>query len=153
MKATAPRIADQSADFYPTVFKSLNAGLEYILDAVPVMYQRSMERLKGPFTTNELKLIIKVFAGSKTISPALAGFQLLRYVQDGIQLNRLDKKYEVSAKTLEIKLKALSIFESACLELWAYGYSHSNEFYHFRVGLDEYVAQLAGDIDIQGQTG
>jgi len=38
--------------------------------------------------------------------------------EDGIKLNGLDKKWEVEQSLFVDKLKALHLFEKACLELW-----------------------------------
>jgi len=46
-KATAPRIADRSAEWYKSTFGSVNGGLEYVLDATPQLYRLTLHALKG----------------------------------------------------------------------------------------------------------
>lgn len=120
-KPTAPRIAPQSAEHYPTLYPSLNAGLEYTLDAFPALYRRTLHGLKGRFEKAELLLILDVFNGL-VLTPGLAGQQIGIQVSDGIALDKLNEKWVVDGQMLEAKLEDLHIFDRACLEIWAAGY-------------------------------
>jgi len=119
--STAPRIGDKSAEWYPSVFSSLNAGLEYAADAWPVLYRQTMFNLKGRFTRGELMLIIDVF-NSTALTSILAGQQIDIQVADGIALDELDKKWEIDGNALNRKIAELGMFEAACLEIWANGF-------------------------------
>ena len=122
-KNTAPRIGDKSAEFYPGLFQSLNWGLEFTLDAFPALYRRTLHGLKGRFRQGELCLMVDVF-NATTLTPQLAGQHLDVSVADGIALDALDKKWEIDGAALNAKIAALSIFEAACLEIWANGFWH-----------------------------
>jgi len=117
---TAPRVSEGAAQFYPTIFSSLNAGLEFTIEGFPVLYRRTLHGLKGRFEQKELSLMIDVF-NATSIVPQMAGQHLATKVSDGILLDRLDQKWEIDGKALNEKISKLTIFESACLELWAMG--------------------------------
>ena len=115
----APRIWTRSADWYKHSFSSLNAGCEYTLEAIPTLYKQTVEReLKGRFSQNELMLIMDSENG-RILTPAFAGQGIVIQVQDSIALDQLDKKWEIDGKVLVNKLAELTIFQAACLEIWA----------------------------------
>lgn len=125
-KATAPRIAEQAAQFYSEVFSSLNAGMEYVGTAFPLLYKRTLLSLKNTFSRAELSLLIDVFNGT-FLTPDLAGQHLEIQVEDGIRLEGLDEKWKVDSETLLGKVRALNMFERACLEIWAKGFWNKDQ--------------------------
>ncbi|MDD2657214.1 MAG: hypothetical protein PHD04_00950 [Candidatus Pacebacteria bacterium] len=125
-KSTSPRISETSAKFYPSVFPSRNAGLEYTADAFPALYRHTLHDLKGSFTRGELMLMIDVF-NSTALTPIMAGQQLDIQVADGIALDHLDEKWKIDGAALNAKIAGLSIFQSACLEIWANGFWYRQE--------------------------
>lgn len=135
---TAPRISDKSADFYRNKFESMNAGLEYVLDAFPALYRYTLNDLKGRFYRGELMLMIDVCNGL-WLTPKMAGQHMSAQVSDGIALDHLDEKWEIDGQDLNKKIARLTIYEAACLELWVQAFwkqdDHSN--------IEEYVAELA----------
>lgn len=141
-KSTAPRIGEQSAKFYTSVFQSLNWGLEFTADAFPVLYRRTLHDLKGRFTRGELSLMIDVF-NATALMPGLAGQHLDANVADGIDLDRLDEKWKIDGAALNAKIAALTIFQAACLEIWANGFWYRADAPD-PVGkdFDEWLAQL-----------
>lgn len=120
-KRTAPRIGEQAEKFYVGHFSSLNGGMEYIAGAIPQLYRLTMHNLRGRFTRGELMLMIDVF-NATALTPMLAGQQLDIQVADGIALDELDKKWEIDGGALNNKIADLTIFEAACLEIWANGF-------------------------------
>lgn len=120
-RSTAPRISEAAAKFYPTVFSSLNAGMQYAGDSYPVLYRRTLHELRGKFTRGELSLMIDVF-NATALLPEIAGQHLAASVADGIDLDHLDEKWEIDGAELNRKISGLTIFESASLELWANGF-------------------------------
>lgn len=120
-RPTAPRIGEASAKFYQGVFSSLNAGLEYTADAFPVLYRRTLHDLRGTFTRGELNLMSDIF-NTTALTPQLAGQHLAATVADGIALDRQDAKWEIDGPALNAKIAALTIFQAACLEIWANGF-------------------------------
>jgi hypothetical protein len=114
---TAPRIMDKSAEWYRQSFSSLNGGLEYVIDSFPQLYRLTLHSLKGRFSRGELMLILDVNNGL-WLTAQHAGQHLSAQVADGISLDELDKKWEIDGSDLNAKVGALTIFESACMEIW-----------------------------------
>jgi hypothetical protein len=140
--STAPRIGDRSADFYPSIFPSLNGGLEYVADTFPALYRNTLEHLRRNFSPGELMLMIDVF-NATALTPQLAGQHLVLQVHDGIKLDRLDHKWEIDGKELINKLAELTIFESACLEIWANGFWYGkNQVDADNSDIEAWAAQL-----------
>lgn len=135
---TAPRIADKSAEWYKSTFGSVNAGLEYILDAFPQIYRLTLNNLKGRFSRGELMLMIDVNNGL-ILTPRIAGQHLDAQVSDGIALDKLDEKWEIDGDVLNGKIAALTIFEAACLELWVQAFWERHE----DLDVKEYVGDMA----------
>jgi hypothetical protein len=135
---TAPRITDKSAEWYKQSFPSVNAGLEYILDAFPALYQHTIHNLKDRFSRGELMLMIDVNNGL-ILTPRIAGQHLDAQVSDGIALDKLDEKWEIDGDVLNGKIAALTIFEAACLELWVQAFWERHE----DLDIEEYVKEVA----------
>lgn len=132
---TAPRISNKSADWHKQTFSSVNAGLEYILDATPQLYRLTLHALKGRFSRGELMLIIDALSGTM-LTAGLAGQHLAIDVSDAIALDHLDTKWSVDGDALKTKIAALTIYEASCLELWAQAVRGKK--------LDAYVDALVG---------
>ena len=142
MKSVAPKILDNAAEFYPTIFPSLNAGCTFILDAFPPLYRRTMREIKGLFTANELNLILDVLNG-QMMTPTIAGVVLYQQCIDGMDLDSLDDKWNIDAGSFIKSLEKLTIHQSACIELWAAGFwSQVNT--DAAVPMEKYVTQLIG---------
>jgi hypothetical protein len=121
MIKTAPRISKSAAEFIPEYFRTLNAGLEYIIDSWPVLYRYTLDHLKKHFSRGELMLMIDVF-NATALTPRIAGQHIQLSVDDGMKLDRLDEKWNVNRNDLNAKLESCTIFERACLEIWANGF-------------------------------
>ncbi len=61
-------------------------------------------------------------------------------VADGISLDHLDEKWAIDAKTLNNKIADLTIFETACMELWVKAFWEQDEHNN----IETYVADMAG---------
>lgn len=121
VKKTAPTVTDATADFMPTLFRSRNAGCEFILNAFPSLYKRALGELKGRFTAGELSLVIDVF-NATALTPELAGQTLEIQVADGIALDGLDSKWEVQKDKVLGKIRDLTAFHKTVLEIWGNGF-------------------------------
>ena len=121
MKKTTPRISTKTADFLTENFKTLNAGTEYTVEAFRVLCDRTLHGLRGKFTDGELKLIIDVF-NSTALTADISGRHLTMQCMDGMELDGLDEKWAVDRQTFTCKLQTLTLFEAACLEIWANGF-------------------------------
>ena len=137
----APRIWTRSADWYKQTFTSLNAGAEFTLEAIPTLCKQTVEReLKGKFSQNELMLILE--AGNGTMpAAAFAGQGINIQVQDGIALDKIDGKWKINGDKLIEKLANLTIFQAACLEIWASAFWERHE----SLNIQKYVEEMAGE--------
>lgn len=140
MVKTAPRISDKSAEYIPTQFATLNAGLEYLADAWPTLHRRALGELKGRFSAAELSLIVDVF-NATSLTPALAGQQLAISVSDGIALDGLAGKWDLIGMDLGAKIAGLTSFQSAAIEIWANGFWYAGTG-HVEAGLEKYLEAL-----------
>lgn len=134
---TAPRITDKTAEFYRENFETLNAGLEYALQAFSQLYKITMHSLCGKFSRGELMLFIDVMNGH-LYNPQFAGQEMTLNVSDGIALDRLDEKWEIDGAALNKKLAALSMFDRACLEIWIQAFWNQDE----HGNIEEYVSAM-----------
>lgn len=135
---TAPRIIEKSAAFYRDKFDTLNAGLEYVLEAFPDLYRRTLADLRGKFTRGELMLMIDVQNGH-WYNPHGAGMEMTPNVSDGIALDHLDEKWGIDGDALNKKLAAVSHFDRTCLEIWVQSFWNQDE----HDNIEEYVKQLS----------
>jgi len=123
----APRLTDAAEKWVLTHFENLNAGLEYVLEAFPVLHRRALVETAPRFEDAELMLILDVFNGV-ALTPQIAGQHLAMQVDDGCALDRLDRKYAIDRDALYKKLKALPPFQAAAWELWASAYWHAGHW-------------------------
>jgi len=68
------------------------------------------------FTDEEIHLMVDVMNGTMIV-PQTVGYSLLPNVQDGIALDGLDKKWSVNKTSLLDKLRSLSGFHRAVIEI------------------------------------
>ena len=132
-----PKISEQTADFLSEHFKSRNAGAEYILEASSYLYRKALLNLKGKFSHEELCLIIQVLE-KISLYPLMAGQHLVEQVKDAVLLGDRDNIVKISELEFLDRLDKLSLFQMACLEIWAKKY-WLNESGH---DIDKYVNML-----------
>lgn len=142
-KKITPRINEKSENFLKKNFKNMNAGAEYILDSIQAVSRIYMgHQLKGKFTALELKLMLDVMNGTM-LTAQFAGQHLLGNVEDGIALDKLDKKWEIDGDTLIKKIKSLSIPDIFFLEIWIQGFwAQSSD-----ITLEKHIKELIKEDD------
>ena len=144
-KQLGPRIGPQTEKWLEETFSARHPGAEYVLEMMPALYSRTLADLKGRFAQGELSLMIDVFNGTMLTSH-IAGQHLTINCVDGMELDKLDEKWEVEKEKFIEKLKELTIFEAACLEIWAngfwYGGWHSGGTYETGE-FEKYIEKLA----------
>lgn len=108
--------------FYSLMFADPNAGVAYVLEAVPAVMRRTIAyELKGRFTPGELQFMLDVMNGT-VLTPELAGQQLAASCADSLKLDDAGNKWGVDQEVFLDKLYSLSAFQLAALEIWAKGY-------------------------------
>jgi len=135
MKKINARINDNTEEFLNTFFKTKSSGAEYILDAMPGFYKRALHDIKDLFSDNELKAMIDTFNGTM-LTPNLAGQHLHFGLVDSIELDGLDKKWDLDTESFLDKTRSLKPFESAMLEIWISGYWNNAG------DIDEYIKTM-----------
>jgi hypothetical protein len=116
-KQIGPRVTEISAEFYASMFEAMTPGSEFVLDAYPSLYRKTLREVKGKFSPGELKLMCEVMMGC-LLTPSLSGDHLLANAQSGAKYDGLDQKWEVDFSEFEKKFEALTIFQKSCLEVW-----------------------------------
>ena len=117
-KKISPRIEDRSREFLSANFSTLNAGAEYVLDGIPMLYNRALHEIRGHFSDGELSFLVEAFKDTK-LSPQLAGQQFKIFCDDAITFRNLDDKWKVKSGIFLKKIEDLTSFQMACLEIWA----------------------------------
>lgn len=125
MRQVSPKIEDRAAAFYSTHFTSLNQGVTYTLESFPTIYRRTLAELHGQFTEAELSLLLDLVNGLM-LTAQFAGQHLYHEVADGISLDLLDKKWRVDGASLLSKLRAITVGQTAILEIWARAFWSQN---------------------------
>lgn len=120
-KKIAPYLPGQTQDWLKENFQNLNQGATHILTSYPALYGKTLEEVAGIFSEPELKLILDVFNGH-ALTPAMAGQELWWSVTEGIKYDALDTKWEIQKEAIQKKIEGLTIFQKACLEIWANGF-------------------------------
>jgi hypothetical protein len=132
MKAIAPKIEDRAADWYAKTFQSINAGTTFILNAFPTMYTQAMAEMRGKFTYGELGMILDVLNGYGTLlvnqGDSIVGQGILLSMHDSFDLypGMYEDKWDATKDVLD-KLKELTRFQKACMEIWAAGFWEQHE--------------------------
>ncbi len=93
------------------------------------------------FAGAELKLIVDVFNGT-ALTAGIAGQHLLLSCSDGIELNNLDAKWDVDRKAFLEKLQSLSVFQAACLEIWANGFWYNKNAANGELDIDAHIGPM-----------
>jgi hypothetical protein len=141
MPSAAPRISHQTDEFLTGYFATKNAGCEFVLDALPTLYHRTMQEMKGRFSRSELAFLLDISNGVMMVTSGmgrLAGQHIGLSVSDsfGMYPGRYEAEYGVDADTMSRKLNTLTAFQLVCLEIWI------EKFWRDKSQLDEYVKQL-----------
>lgn len=141
-KNVVPQVDLEAHKFYKLMFLNPNDGAAYILEATPALMRRTIAyELKGRFTPGELQLMLEVMNGT-ILTPELAGQQISKGRADGMELEGLDEKYQVDKETMLEKLRELTAFQLAALEIWARGYWESKEYEKDGDGMARWVKML-----------
>lgn len=93
-------------------YSTFNAGAGYILGAWFPLRARSLNSLKGIFSSPELELIINCFSDHIVNPASECRNSLILNVSDFVNISLADKLYNVDAKKLLNKLENLTDFQA-----------------------------------------
>lgn len=128
IRALAPKIQEQAADWYGRMFPSLNAGATWILGELPYIYDVTLAEMRGTLTRGELCMVLDVLNGHGSIlaygGHGLAGQSLPLSIADSFRLypGEYEGKWGVDEKAMNEKLSRLTRWQLVCLEVWAAGF-------------------------------
>ncbi len=135
-----PRIDPKAKEFYDRMFQTVNGGATYILEAYPILYEKTLQEIKGKFNREDLMVMVDVFNGH-AMTNKMAGEELWWSVAEGIKYDALDTKWGVDKDTLLYKIQLLTIFQKAVLEIWANSFWYGGDP-NKKQDLEAYVGQL-----------
>lgn len=139
-----PRTDEATVKFYKELFGSTNAGAEFVVNAFPGWYRRTLAHcIKHRFTSADLMLFIDSY-NSTMLSPDFSGQGVIGHVGEAIDYEHLDDKYSVDGQNLITELSLMDPFELAVLELWSKGYWEQEEG---GKTMAEYAGELAKPAD------
>ena len=134
------RISDKARESLADNFSGPNTGANYVLDSFPTLYRATLRELKGMFTRAELMLLIDCM-NATMLTPGLCD-EVVANAIDGMALDALDEKWEVSRAELTAKLTALTAFQIAALNIWTNAAWYGGGDDRPERSLDDYIKQL-----------
>ena len=134
------RISDKARESLADNFSGPNTGANYVLDSFPTLYRATLRELKGMFTRAELMLLIDCM-NATMLTPGLCD-EVVANAIDGMALDALDEKWEVSRAELTAKLTAMTAFQVAALNIWTNAAWYGGGDDRPERSLDDYIKQL-----------
>jgi len=151
-KVVAPLIDLSALEWYAENFDTPTGGASLILESFPALYLTVLSDLRGRFTEAEARLILDALNGL-LLTPRLVGSHLELEVHDAVKLNGLDEKGEVDGKALLTKLRALTRFDRAVIEMWARAFWVGGDREQYPAGRyndadfeQRHIAMLVGEV-------
>jgi len=141
LKAIAPKINPEAADWYAKMFKSLNAGTTAILDAFPGFYSHALAEMRGVFTINELSMILDITRSWPPGFTSFTGHAIKLSVKSCLELfhGQFKERWNIAdPKEFLDRLSGLPLFARVCLDIWAAGFWEQHE----TVTPEEYCAAM-----------
>lgn len=111
-RKVTPRVKESSLAFFNDHFMTTNSGAEFFLNAIGLLYKKSLLEAIGIFNDNELKKIVEL-AKEFSMTYQVAGQQLYAAINNDVEM---EKKLQES---LIDKCSSLTTFQMVTLEIWA----------------------------------
>jgi len=140
-KISTPIVSENSIAHLSEYFQSTRSGTAYLVESFPVLMKRTLAELRGVFTAGELSLIVDVFNGI-ALTAQLAGQHLYPSCRDAMELDEYDKKWGVKKYELLRKIEETTIYQAACLEIWANGFWYGAAKIDENLDFTAYINQL-----------
>ena len=140
MPQVAARVSDEHEQWLKEYFRTKSAGAEFVVPWAVDTFFRSINTIRGSFSTPELKTILEAHKDVKLMPDQSRLAYLQLRVQDACELNMVHTKYGASKANLEAKLKRLSDTQAAALMIWASAYWVSNAWGD--MPMDDYVREI-----------
>ncbi|MDY7000303.1 MAG: hypothetical protein SVS15_00805 [Thermodesulfobacteriota bacterium] len=140
MPQVAARVSDEHEQWLKEYFRTKSAGAEFVVPWAVDTFFRSINTIRGSFSTPELKTILEAHKDVKIMPDQSRLAYLQLRVQDACDLALVHTKYGASKANLEAKLKRLSDTQAAALMIWASAYWVSNAWGD--MPMDDYVREI-----------
>lgn len=137
MPQVAARISEQQERWLKDYFRTKSAGAEFILPWAVDTFFRSINVIKGMFSSAELKTIIEAHRNLKLLPDHTRLSYLILQVMDGCDVSSMHAKYGASRSSLEAKIKRLDDTQATALMVWASAFWVSRNC--SAESLDEYI--------------
>ncbi|BBD07414.1 hypothetical protein DFE_0688 [Desulfovibrio ferrophilus] len=141
MPQVAARVSDEHEQWLKEYFRTKSAGAEFVVPWAVDTFFRSINAVRGQFSTAELKTVLEAHKDVKLLPDQSRLAYLQLRVQDACELNMTHTKYGASKANLEAKLKRLNDTQAAALMIWATAFWVSKE--QKESDMEEYVRQIS----------
>jgi len=140
------RTPESAVKWLENHFETKTEGAEFVLQAFPDLYARTLHELRGIFSRGELCALLDVFNGV-WLTAEIGGQHLLLEIHDAIQLNGLDAKWKIDGPDFLERLKELPFAAKVALELWATGFWKSGAWEDQANGVENWSMPLIAKED------
>jgi hypothetical protein len=133
-----PRLEPGTKNFYEALFRTVNAGAEYVLEMFPRFYGRTLGSLCDIFSADELAWMIRA-SETLHLNPLLAGQNLIGEISYQVVAHLFSG--QLPDMSLEEKLSELETWQLIALEIWCRAFWDGKT----EDKLEDYVKILAKD--------
>jgi hypothetical protein len=140
MPQVAARVTSEHEQWLKEYFRTKSAGAEFIVPWAVDTFFRSLNSLKGVFSSPELKTVLEAHKEVKLLPEQTRLAYLQLRVQDACELSMLHTKHGAGKANLEAKVKRLSDTQAAALMIWATAFWVSKA--RPEENMDEYIKDV-----------
>jgi len=138
MTKVGPKVTASTKETLARLWRTTNAGAQWVLGSFPGLYSRTMRELKGCFSKDELGLMLDA-AEHIVFYPEVAGQFFQFSLMNSMSRPTLEANYEaIDFDELVERIRNLTAYQRAVLEVWAQAYGHTDG----DVSRGEYIGQL-----------
>lgn len=122
----SPYYTEKIIEFYARIFESASAGITIVGEAFPDLYLQTLRELTGKFTEGELKMLIDIYNGHILTGAGIDGIHCMVADSFDCYPQMYEDKWGVDKKAMLKKTDSLTVFQRACLEIWAVSFWHGD---------------------------
>lgn len=141
MPQVAARVSDEHEQWLKEYFRTKSAGAEFVVPWAVDTFFRSINTIRGLFSTPELKTILEAHKDVKLLPDQSRLAYLQLRVQDACDLAMVHTKHGASKANLEAKMKRLDDTQAAAVMIWATAYWVSKAWKD--TAMDDYVRAVS----------
>ncbi|GAB6178319.1 hypothetical protein JCM16814_32100 [Desulfobaculum senezii] len=141
MAQVAARVSPEHEQWLKEYFRTKSAGAEFVVPWAVDTFFRSINQVKGMFSTPELMTILEAHKEVKLLPDQSRLAYLQLRLQDACDISLLHTRHGASKANLEAKLKRLNDTQAASLMIWAAAYWVSKRWKE--VNMEDYVRAVS----------